>query len=178
MVIPCTSVMTRLEYQISNESRFYCSRPELLHQPRSEMSVPRHQLYSTISLRILAIILLTSRVTTADYWSALRPPALRPEQPIAPLGSNAYAHLDFCRKSLHGNRSLFGIHDRRKGHRIGHSGLLRCGCDPRPRARQNAGAGRQKRLPDFPVNKIILNGTHTHTGPVMTEGIYEFRRTE
>ena len=30
-----------------------------------------------------------------------------------------------------------------------------------------------KRLPGFPVNKIILSGTHTHTGPVMTEGIYE-----
>lgn len=29
-----------------------------------------------------------------------------------------------------------------------------------------------KRLPIY-VNKIILNGTHTHTGPVMTEEIYE-----
>ena len=29
------------------------------------------------------------------------------------------------------------------------------------------------RLPDFPVNKIVLSATHTHTGPVMTEGLYE-----
>lgn len=31
----------------------------------------------------------------------------------------------------------------------------------------------QQRLPDFPVQKIVLSGTHTHTGPVLTEGIYE-----
>jgi len=30
-----------------------------------------------------------------------------------------------------------------------------------------------KRLPDFPINKIVLSATHTHTGPVMTEGLYE-----
>jgi len=30
-----------------------------------------------------------------------------------------------------------------------------------------------KQLPDFPLDRIILSGTHTHTGPVMTEGIYE-----
>jgi len=29
------------------------------------------------------------------------------------------------------------------------------------------------RLPGFPVNKIVLNATHTHTGPVMTEGLYD-----
>ncbi|MDA1230861.1 MAG: hypothetical protein O2856_08810, partial [Planctomycetota bacterium] len=28
-------------------------------------------------------------------------------------------------------------------------------------------------VPDFPVNKIVLSATHTHTGPVMTEGLYE-----
>ncbi|MFI5457494.1 MAG: hypothetical protein ACHRXM_18785 [Isosphaerales bacterium] len=31
----------------------------------------------------------------------------------------------------------------------------------------------KKRLPDFPVNKIILSATHTHTAPVLTEGVYE-----
>jgi hypothetical protein len=31
----------------------------------------------------------------------------------------------------------------------------------------------QKRVPDFPVNKIILSATHTHTAPALTEGIYE-----
>ncbi len=30
-----------------------------------------------------------------------------------------------------------------------------------------------KRLPDFPIHKIVLSATHTHTGPVMTEGLYE-----
>jgi hypothetical protein len=29
------------------------------------------------------------------------------------------------------------------------------------------------RLPDFPVEKIVLSGTHTHTGPVLVEGLYE-----
>ena len=29
------------------------------------------------------------------------------------------------------------------------------------------------RLPDFPVHKIVLSGTHTHTAPVMNEGLYE-----
>jgi len=29
-----------------------------------------------------------------------------------------------------------------------------------------------KRLPDFDVNKLILNATHTHTGPVLAEGRY------
>ncbi len=29
------------------------------------------------------------------------------------------------------------------------------------------------RLPEFPVNKIVLNATHTHTGPVLTEGLYD-----
>jgi len=29
------------------------------------------------------------------------------------------------------------------------------------------------RLPDFPVRKIVLSATHTHTGPVLTEGVYE-----
>lgn len=28
-------------------------------------------------------------------------------------------------------------------------------------------------LPDFPAEKIILSATHTHTAPVITEGIYE-----
>lgn len=28
-------------------------------------------------------------------------------------------------------------------------------------------------LPEFPVNKIFLSATHTHTGPVFTEGVYE-----
>lgn len=28
------------------------------------------------------------------------------------------------------------------------------------------------RMPDFPVEKLILNATHTHTAPVMTEGKY------
>ena len=28
------------------------------------------------------------------------------------------------------------------------------------------------RIPDFDVNKLILSGTHTHTGPVMLEGKY------
>lgn len=31
----------------------------------------------------------------------------------------------------------------------------------------------KKRLPDFPVEKIILSATHTHTAPVLTEGWYE-----
>lgn len=31
----------------------------------------------------------------------------------------------------------------------------------------------KKRLPDFPVNKIILSATHTHTAPVLTAGVYE-----
>lgn len=31
----------------------------------------------------------------------------------------------------------------------------------------------QKRMPDFPVQKIILSGTHTHTAPVLSDGIYE-----
>jgi hypothetical protein len=30
-----------------------------------------------------------------------------------------------------------------------------------------------KRLPDFPVQKIVMSGTHTHTGPVLVEGLYE-----
>jgi hypothetical protein len=30
----------------------------------------------------------------------------------------------------------------------------------------------KQRLPDFPVEKIILSATHTHTAPVLTEGIY------
>ena len=30
-----------------------------------------------------------------------------------------------------------------------------------------------KALPDFPVDKIILSATHTHTAPVLTEGVYE-----
>lgn len=29
------------------------------------------------------------------------------------------------------------------------------------------------RMPDFPVEKIVLSATHTHTAPVMTEGVYE-----
>jgi len=29
------------------------------------------------------------------------------------------------------------------------------------------------RLPDFPVQKIVLSGTHTHTGPVLAEGLYD-----
>lgn len=28
-------------------------------------------------------------------------------------------------------------------------------------------------MPDFPVEKIVLSGTHTHTGPVLVEGLYE-----
>ena len=31
----------------------------------------------------------------------------------------------------------------------------------------------KERLPEFPVEKIILSATHTHTAPVLTEGIYE-----
>jgi len=31
----------------------------------------------------------------------------------------------------------------------------------------------KRRLPDFPVNKISLSATHTHTSPVLTEGMYE-----
>ncbi|MFO0871925.1 MAG: hypothetical protein U0935_23615 [Pirellulales bacterium] len=34
----------------------------------------------------------------------------------------------------------------------------------------------QARVPDFPIGKIILSATHTHTGPVLTEGIYEIPR--
>lgn len=30
-----------------------------------------------------------------------------------------------------------------------------------------------KQLPDFPVEKIFLSATHTHTGPVLLEGMYE-----
>ncbi len=30
-----------------------------------------------------------------------------------------------------------------------------------------------KQLPGFPVEKIFLNATHTHTGPVLLEGMYE-----
>jgi hypothetical protein len=30
-----------------------------------------------------------------------------------------------------------------------------------------------KRIPDFPVQMIVLSGTHTHTGPVLVEGLYE-----
>ncbi len=31
----------------------------------------------------------------------------------------------------------------------------------------------KKRQPNFPVHKIVLSGTHTHTAPVLIEGIYE-----
>lgn len=31
----------------------------------------------------------------------------------------------------------------------------------------------QKRLPELDANKVFLNGTHTHTAPVMTSGQYE-----
>lgn len=31
----------------------------------------------------------------------------------------------------------------------------------------------RKTLPDFPVEKIVLSATHTHTAPVLTEGVYE-----
>lgn len=31
----------------------------------------------------------------------------------------------------------------------------------------------KKRLAEFPVEKIILSATHTHTAPAMTEGVYE-----
>lgn len=31
----------------------------------------------------------------------------------------------------------------------------------------------RKRLPAFPVDKVILSATHTHTGPVLKEGVYE-----
>ncbi len=31
----------------------------------------------------------------------------------------------------------------------------------------------QKELPEFDSNKLVLNATHTHTGPVMTSGSYE-----
>lgn len=37
------------------------------------------------------------------------------------------------------------------------------------RAREILGA----RIPDFDTKKLIINGTHTHTGPVMQEGKYE-----
>lgn len=30
-----------------------------------------------------------------------------------------------------------------------------------------------QKIPDFPVKKIFLSATHTHTGPVFTEGVYE-----
>ncbi|MFO0930687.1 MAG: hypothetical protein U0736_27265 [Gemmataceae bacterium] len=30
----------------------------------------------------------------------------------------------------------------------------------------------RKRLPDFPAHKLVLSATHTHTAPVMEEGIY------
>ena len=32
------------------------------------------------------------------------------------------------------------------------------------------------RLADFPVQKIVLSATHTHTAPVLTEGVYEIPR--
>jgi hypothetical protein len=32
------------------------------------------------------------------------------------------------------------------------------------------------RLADFPVKKIVLSATHTHTAPVLTEGVYEIPR--
>lgn len=31
-------------------------------------------------------------------------------------------------------------------------------------------------LPDFPVKKIVVSATHTHTAPVLTEGVYEIPR--
>ncbi|MGE0760371.1 MAG: hypothetical protein AB7F89_05390 [Pirellulaceae bacterium] len=31
----------------------------------------------------------------------------------------------------------------------------------------------QSQLPDFPVHKIVLSATHTHTAPVLLEGVYE-----
>jgi len=33
-----------------------------------------------------------------------------------------------------------------------------------------------EKLPEFPVNKIFLSATHTHTGPVFTEGVYDIPR--
>lgn len=31
------------------------------------------------------------------------------------------------------------------------------------------------RIPDFDINKLVLSATHTHTGPVMTDGMYEIQ---
>lgn len=41
------------------------------------------------------------------------------------------------------------------------------------RVRDQTRAAVQKRLPDFPVHKIVLSATHTHTAPVLIEGIYD-----
>ncbi len=142
----------------------------------SEMSVPRHQLYSTISLRILAIILLTSRVTTADYWSALRPPALRRNSPSHSWGQ-MHTRISTSVESPCTATVLCSESMTDKGHR---SAIL-VSCDAvaipdhvRDKTREQVA----KTLARF-SGEQDHSQRHPHSyRPVMTEGSTRSRRTE
>ncbi|MCL4218532.1 MAG: hypothetical protein KJ052_16210, partial [Candidatus Hydrogenedentes bacterium] len=120
----------------------------------------------------LSVILGAPLAQAATLSAGAASVSITPDQPVALSGQMATRIAREVQSEVQAN--ALALESRENGEVLEQAIFVACGvvyitADVRARACEELGA----RIPDFDISKLILSATHTHTAPVMIEGIYK-----
>lgn len=120
----------------------------------------------------LSVILGAPLAQAASLSAGAASVSITPDQPVALSGQMATRIAREVQSEVQAN--ALALESRENGEVLEQAIFVACGvvyitADVRARACEELGA----RIPDFDISKLILSATHTHTAPVMIEGIYK-----
>lgn len=126
---------------------------------------------SVILAAVALIVGLAGEGTAAELLVGAATTSITPDRPVALSGQ---MHTRVARKVDSPVTATALALESRDGGKLLDQAIL-VSCDLVYISREVSEATREqlrKRLPDFPAHKLVLSATHTHTAPVMQEGIY------
>ena len=137
------------------------------------MRRPTNHRYLLVALPLVALLSSGHLAAQAgELWIGSSSVSITPDQPVALWGQ---MHTRIARSVESPVMANVLVLETREGDKvIDQAIMVACDLVAIPlEVWQQTRAEVKKHLPDYPVEKIILSATHTHTAPVLTNGTYE-----
>ncbi len=120
---------------------------------------------------LVAAVLTTANLTAAELWIGAATTSITPDQPIALDGHRALRISNKVESPV--TATALALESREKGKVLDQAIMVSCDLVAIRDGVLEKVRGRVKsQLPDFDINKLFLNATHTHNAPVTLEGRY------
>jgi hypothetical protein len=120
---------------------------------------------------LLAVVLTTANLTAAELWIGAATTNITPDQPIALDGHRGLRISNKVESPV--TATALALESREKGKVLDQAIMVSCDLVAvRDGILEKIRDRVKSQLPDFNINKLFLNATHTHNAPVTLEGRY------